>query len=423
MRTTENTQVVYAAGAIPATSHARATPAASQIKLLKFLTVFGAGGTERQVVNLVRHLDRSRFEPRFACLKRWGELLDDIEQQQIPIAEYRINSLYTPDTFRRLLRFAWELKRSKIQIVHSYNFYANVFALPAAKLAGVPVIIASIRDTGMGVTPAKSFVHKQVCRLADCVLVNAEAVRQWLIEQGYRSEKIFVIRNGIDLARFARAANGAGLRAELGLPERAPLVVLLARLDPQKGIESFLEAAAAVSRRRPDARFLIVGEKYTFAQRTGPAELEVTYKQTLKQRAAHLGLSERVIFTGYRSDVPELFSQAAVSVLPSLSGEGLSNTLLESMAAGLPVVATRVGGSPEMIEDGLNGLLVPPRDPGALAQAICAVLDDRELARRLGYEAKHRVAEHFSLERMVRETQDLYRTLLERKAIVRTAAL
>src|SRR5258706_4316670 len=125
--------------------------AAPQIRLLKLLTVFGFGGTERQVVNLVRNLDRSRSEPRFACLKRWGQSLDDIEQQQIPVAEYRINSLYRPATLRQQWRLVEDMRRARIQVFHSYNFYANVFGVPAARLAGVPLVAASIPQTGMGI--------------------------------------------------------------------------------------------------------------------------------------------------------------------------------------------------------------------------------------------------------------------------------
>jgi len=387
----------------------------SRIRILKFLALFGFGGTERQVVNLVRNLDRSRFEPSFACLKRWGHFLDDIEQQRIPIAEYRIRKLYKPSTFQQQLRFTRDIRREQIQIVHSYNFYANVFAVPAARFAGVPVVIASIRDTGMGITPAKMRLHRLACRLADCVLVNAEAIREWLIGQGYRAEKIVVIRNGIDLSRFAHPSGTSGLRHELGLPTHAPLVVVLARLVPQKGIETFLEAAAEVSRCHPEARFLIVGDVFASSDSNGVIVSDDSYKKSLQRHVDRLGLDGRVIFTGFRPDVPELLSQAAVSVLPSISGEGLPNALLESMAAGVPSIATRVGGSPEVIdEDGVTGLLVPPRDPRALAQAMCSVLENPELARRLGAQARDRITRHFSTERLARETENLYATLLAR---------
>jgi L-malate glycosyltransferase len=397
------------------TDEAMSPQSTPRINLMKFLTVFGFGGTERQVVTLVRMLDRTRFEPRFACLKRWGHFLEEIERCQIPVTEYPIKNLYKPNTFWQQYQLAREMREHHTQIVHSYNFYANVFAVPAAKLAGVPVVIASIRDTGMGITYPRMRLHKLVCSFADCILVNAEAVRDWLIADGWSAEKITVIRNGIDLSLFTHLHGADGLRRELGIPAQAPLVVVLARLARQKGIESFLEAAAEVHRRSPNTRFLVVGDGFVYDRhRSGEINTDVVYQQALRDRAQRLGIGDHVIFTGYRSDVPGLLSQASVSVLPSLSGEGLSNTLLESMAVGAPVVATTVGGNAEVIENGKSGLLVPPNDPQALAQAICAILQDRELAQRLGRAAKRRVTDLFSRERMVRETQDLYVQLLEK---------
>lgn len=397
-----------------AAAPARAVAQSSHIRLLKFLTLFGFGGTERQVVNLISMLDRSRFSPTFGCLKRWGHFLGDIERQQIPIAEYPISRLYMPSTFRQQLRLARDMRRDGIQVFHSYNFYANVFAVPAARLAGVPVVIASIRDTGLGITPAKLRLHNLVCRLADCVLVNAEAVRRWLIGLGHRADRIEVIHNGLDPSAFAQPQPDPELRRELGVPADAPLVVLLARLVPSKGIESFIEAVAAVNRRLPEARFLIVGDLYASAG-GGGMERDVNYKDSLRRLAASLGVGDRVIFTGFRSDVPELLSHATVSVLPSLSGEGLPNALMESMAAGVPVVATRVGGSAEVVgEDGAAGLMVPPGDPRALSAAMLAVLENPELAHHLGQAARRRMQECFSLEHMVRQTENLYAGMLER---------
>lgn len=393
-----------------------------QIRLLKFLTAFGIGGTERQVVNLVKKLDRSRFDPMFGCLKTWGPFLSDIEQQQIPIAEYPIHRLYAPSTLRQQLRLARDMKRNGVQVFHSYNFYANVFSIPAARMAGVPVIIASVRDTGMNLTPARMYLHRQVCRLADCVLVNAEAIRQWLIAQGANADKICVIRNGLDLSRFAKPVDSSGLRRELGLPERVPLVTVLARLTPQKGIETFLEAAAEVNRRSPEARFLIVGDLYA-SNGDGVYKREGSYMESLQALAARLGIGDRVIFTGFRSDIPELLSQAAVSVLPSLNGEGLPNALMESMAAGVPVVATKVGGSAEVVgEHGTAGLMVPAGDPRELSAAMLAVLEDPALARRLGHAGRKRIQERFSLEHMVRETENLYGGMLDRALRRKSAA-
>lgn len=382
---------------------------ADRIRLLQFLTVFAIGGTERQVTNLTTGLDRARFDLHFGCLQRVGEFLAEIEARGIPVTDYKISRLYGLEALRQQVRFASYLRRNRIDIVHSYNFYANCFAVPAARLARTPVVVASIRDTGAFLTPSQRRAQRMVCRLANVVLVNADAVRQWLIGEGYSPDKLVVIRNGIDLARFGRPRTAAGVRQELGLPADAPLIGMLARVNRLKGVEYFLEAAAAVAAGFPEARFLVVGD--TVVAKNSAIAPNSDYRGELEDHIRRLGLEGRVVFTGFRLDVPELLSQVSVSVLPSLS-EGLSNAVLESMAAAVPVVATRIGGTPEMIEDGVTGLLVPPRDSAALASAIRRVLEDHELAARLGQAARRQVAEDFSLEHMVRETERLYSILL-----------
>jgi glycosyltransferase involved in cell wall biosynthesis len=184
----------------------------------------------------------------------------------------------------------------------------------------------------------------------------------------------------------------------LALPLSSPLVVVFSRLNQMKGIQYFLDAAIILARRFPHVRFLVVGDGES--------------RKELEEYAGRLGLAQRTVFTGFRSDVPELLSEAAVSVLPSLS-EGLSNSLLESMASGVPVVATRVGGNPEVIEHEVTGLLVPLLDSAALAAAIGRVLEDKDLAARFAHAGIRRVAELFSMERSVRETEHLYQRLVQ----------
>lgn len=387
--------------------------ASPRIRLLKFMTLFGVGGTEKQVVNLVSKMDHSRFDLSFGCLKRWGGMLDDVDQKRIEVAEYPIRSLHEYNAFRQQYRFSGLLRKRRIQIVHSYNFYANAFSLPAAKFAGVPCTVASIRDLGVYLTPKQQLFQKWVCRLADRVVVNAEAIRDWLVDQGYNAGKISVIRNGLDISKYGRCGNGAGLRAELGLPARAPVVLMLSRLNPKKGVEYFLEAAAQVKHNCPDACFLVVGDEFTRQGDVRKPDLE--YREILQKSAFRLGIEDCIRFTGMRSDVPEILSIAAVSVLPSFS-EGISNSVLESMAAGVPVVATHVGGTPEVIQDKQHGLLVAPGDAPALAEAIIAILRSPLLATRLSEQARRRVETAFTLDRMVRETEDLYLSLLETKA-------
>lgn len=390
-----------------------------RVRLYNFVTLFGIGGTEKQVATLARRLDRSRFQQRFGCLRRWGPLLEDMEREYGQISEYRVHNLYSVHTLRQQLRLARALRRQRIQILHSYNFYANMFSLPAAKLARVPCVVASIRDMGVYLTPRQQYVQKLVSRLADRVVVNAEAIRNWLISQGYSGERITVIPNGVDLARFDGASAGTGLRRKIGVPEDARLVLLLARLNPQKGVEYFLRAAARISARFPKVYFLIVGETFTNTQGVFASDRE--YPQQLAELATRLGIGERLRITGFVTDIPALLSQVSVSVLPSLS-EGLSNTLLESMAAGVPIVATRVGGTPEAIHDGVHGLLVPPKDEVALGEAIAAILGNAQLASQLGQQARERVHQRYSLERMVQANQELYENLVAERCLPRTKA-
>lgn len=375
----------------------------NRIKLLKMLTSFHIGGTERQVVNLALGIDPSRFDLHLACLRCSGTLLGELKTLQVPRPEFRIGRFYNPRTFWQGIRLAQYIRKNRIQIVHSYGFYSNVFAVPTAWLAGKSFVVASIRDTGDVLTSAQRRVQRMVCRLADCVLVNAQAIRDTLVEQGYAPGKIIVIRNGITLAKFGKRHRNSVLREELALPLSAPLVVVFSRLNQMKGIQYFLDAAVVLAGRFPDVRFLVVGDGES--------------RKELEEYACRLGLGQRTVFTGFRSDVPELLSEAAVSVLPSLS-EGLSNSLLESMASGVPVVATRVGGNPEVIEDEVTGLLVPLRDSAALAAAVGRVLEDKALAASFAQAGIRRVAELFSMERSVRETEHLYQRLVEANGCV-----
>jgi glycosyltransferase involved in cell wall biosynthesis len=302
-------------------------------------------------------------------------------------------------------RFARHVRRNHIQIVHTYSFYGNVFAVPPARFAA-PVVVASIRDRGPYLTPMQRRVQRHVCRLADRVLVNAEAVRTWLVDEGYAPSNILVIPNGIDLRRFAEGANRAEVRRSLGVADTARLVAVVSRLSRLKGLEDFLDAAAVVAATYPDARFLLVGEPSPIKNRE--------YLDELAARAARLGITDRVIFTGLRSDVPALLAAVDVSVMPSLN-EALSNVLLESMAAGAPVVATNVGGTAEALVNGDNGLLIPPADPRALAEAIVQLLRHPSLARELGDRGRRTVSTRFSLDRMVASTEAVYDDLLTRK--------
>jgi glycosyltransferase involved in cell wall biosynthesis len=383
----------------------------TNVRILNVVPTLMCGGTENQFMTLGRLLDRTRFDLEFACLRKWGPFVKELADRRIPLQEYQVSTFRSVQAIAQQAKLARHIARRGIQIVHAYNFYGNVFAIPPARLVA-PVVIASIRDRAPYLTPMQKRVQRYACQFADCVLVNAEAVKDWLIGEGYDESNIVVIRNGVDLSRFDAPDAGDRIRQELGFEPGTPLVTVVSRLTPLKGIENFLEAAAALKPRYPHVRFLIVGE-------TSPHDRP--YLKELTDLAAQLGVADRVMFTGLRSDIPALLGSASVAVMPSLN-EALSNVLLESMAAGAPVVATRVGGTPEALIDGETGLLVAAGDSTAIATAVARLLDDRELATRLGRSARSLIADRFSVDRMVRSTERLYTNLLAKKQKNQTPA-
>ncbi len=375
-------------------------PEPGRVPVLTFLTNFLIGGTERQVLNLVKNHDRARFDVHLACFRLAGPLLPEVDPAAVALSEYPITTLPSLRTLWQQWRLFRYITSRRIRIVHAFGFYANVFAIPVARLSAADLVIASIRDTGDHLTPLQKFMQKWACRAADHVLVNAEAVRTALVQQGYQASRISVIRNGIDVSRFQDPTDTAKNRIAFGFPATSLVVAAFARLNHLKGIEYFLEAAAILRPRFADARFLIVGDS-----------ISESYRLELEKRAADLGLGDRVVFAGFRSDVAELLREVSVSVLPSLA-EGLSNVVLEAMAAGVPVVATAVGGTPELIEDGVSGLLVPVRDAQALSRAIGSLLAEPGRRQAIGQAGRLRARQYFSLEAAVLETERLYERLL-----------
>jgi glycosyltransferase involved in cell wall biosynthesis len=382
------------------------------IRLLKLLPTLFCGGTENQFMTLSRSLNCRRFSVDLACLRRVGPFVAEAEEHGLRLCEYPIDTFRSVGAVAQQARLATHIVQRRIEIVHTYSFYGNVFAIPPSRLAGVPVVIASIRDRGPYLTPMQTRVQRYVCRLATRVLVNANAVRDWLLEQGYDPARIVVIRNGVDLGRFDAPGDPDAIRRELGLVPGVPLVTVVSRLNHLKGLEDFLRAAARLAARFPTAQFLVVGEA---------GEPDVEYSTVLTRLAERLGIGGRVRFTGLRSDVPTVLASSTVSVMPSLD-EALSNVVLESMAAGVPTVATRVGGTPEAIADGVTGLLVPPGDATAMAEALARVLEDPGLADALGRAARRRIEEGFSVDRMVEATEQLYVDLLAEKRPGRVVA-
>jgi glycosyltransferase involved in cell wall biosynthesis len=380
----------------------------SRIKVMKFISYFGVGGTERQFLYFTKGLDRSRFDLSIGCMSRTGGFFHDVEALGVPITEYAANSLYSLGTLQSQWKLAGDIRREGIQLLHAYGFYSTVFAIPAATIGRHCVRIASVRDIGAFTDRAQLRTRTLaiVCRWADCVLSNSHAVRGWLIKQGVRGTNIHVIPNGITIPTLRTAGDGFPIRDELKIDHHVPVIAMVSRLIRSKGTEYFIEAAKGVAERIPAARFLIVGDN----------EFLPSHMTELRNRAAALTVDGRLIFTGQRSDVPKILREVDMCVLPTLT-ESFSNSLLEAMANGLPVIATNVGGNPELIDDGKTGILVPPRDAAALEHAIVRLLESRDLARELGETAREKVIRQFSLDVVLRQTEELYMSLIERRGL------
>lgn len=365
---------------------------------------FWEGGSERQALQLTRLLhEAGRYRVRVATLYGGGALRAEVDQLGLgEIPEYPLTSFHDRNALVQVRRFARSLRELKIEIIHTHDFYSNVFGMAAAALARVPVRIASRRETKGTRTPLQKRVERGAYRLAHAIVANAGAVREGLIEEGVRAEKIEVIYNGLDAARVAAPANlrRADALASFGLPTDGArqFVTIVANLRlPVKDHPTFLRAARRVSEAVPEAAFVLAGE----------GELV----EPMRALASELGIGRATFFTGRCERIAELLAASDVCVLSS-QAEGFSNAILEYMAAGRPVVATDVGGARECVAEGEMGYLVKVGDDEAMAARIVSLLIEPERAREMGERGRRAVAENFSCERQLERATALYERLL-----------
>ncbi len=386
--------------------NAPAQPAAQsrrRPRVLHLVNYFEAGGTERQAVELLKRLNPERFDVRLAALRNVGPLYKEIAEQYPAIPEFPLNSFYDLNALKQTSRLRKLLLQERIDIVHAHDFYTAILALMATPFTRVRVI-ACQRNLKISDRLAHRVGHRLMYRFADLLLVNSAAIREHILGLGGGPpEKIVVIRNGLRRLTHATtpptpAAVRATLIQELNLPADAKLVGIVANLRPVKGHRYFLEAAAQVSHSVPEAHFVLVGE--------GPLRSEI------EAQAAQFGISSRVHILGYRPDAALLQTAFDVAVLASLH-EGLPNSVMEAMAAGVPVVATAVGGTKELVTDEETGYLVPPADAEAMALRILRALQHPIESAALAARGQLFVNTEFNMERMVTAVETLYSSLDE----------
>jgi L-malate glycosyltransferase len=377
----------------------RPVPRGRPYSIAFFLTSFEVGGTERQMVELIRRLDPREFSVHVACFHRRGPLLEAAAEHAHSVEAFPVTGFGRPQAWRQMLNFARWCRRIEARIVHTCELYSNVFGLPAAALAGVPVRVGNRRELA---TPDKSrgqlLAQRAAYAGAHAVVGNSNAASAQLRREGVPARKIHTIPNGVDLDAFSHRRESAPRESPAGGRAR---IITVANLRPEKGHDTLLAAAARVLEVRPDAEWSIVGD--------GPL------RPALEREAAARGLAGRVHFLGERRDVAALLAASDLFVLPS-RWEASPNALIEAMAAGLPVVATRVGGIPELVDDGTTGVLVGVDDAAAMSGEILALLQRPDRAAALGRAAGASVA-RFSFDRMVARFAHLYRSELYRRAL------
>ena len=363
---------------------------------------FIEGGSERQMIQMVSLLRNSgEFEVHVAALRSGGVLRSEIERLQIPVIDFPLTSFYDANMVQQTRRFVSYVKQHQIRIVHSHDFYSNIFGMTVAALAGIRGRIASKRETTGTRSLAQRTAERGAFKLAHAVVANAGAVKEHLIELGVPDKKIEIIYNGLELTRFQPNgdARQALQRLNLETIRGRPVISMVANFEHRiKDHPMLLRAAQRVRTEVPEAVFVIAGE----------GEL----RPESEKLAGELGLRESCLFIGRCASVPDLLAASDVCVLSS-QAEGFSNSILEYMAAARAVVATNVGGASEAIVEGETGYLVKAGDDGAMAERLISLLRDPEKRRMMGLNGRRRVEQTFSCETRLASTRSLYEKFLK----------
>lgn len=373
--------------------------------VLQFIGSFHQGGSERQAVQLTKLLHEDKTFNVFATtLNREGVLLKELEDIGFTgIPEFKLTSFFNFHFLQQVRNCAKFLKQNNIEIVHTHDFYTNVFGILSARYAGVPVKVASKRETSGMRSQMQNRIEKFIFKIANAITVNAEAVKNYLIEKDISAEKIKITYNGLDLERLKpKEINREKICKKLGLPKDEDLkfITVVANLRHDvKNQEMLLRAAESLKENFPEAHYVFAGE--------GERKTE------LENLAKELGVLQNTHLIGRCEIVPELLSISFACCLTSIA-EGFSNSILEYMSASKPVVATNVGGASEAIIEGETGYLVESNDDKSLAESLSLLLKNPEKSVEMGNLGRKIIEEKFSSEIQLQHIISLYKELLEK---------
>lgn len=379
----------------------------NKIKVLYVHTLPLLTGSGLAVYLMMDGLDKSRYDVELACGSR-GPLIETALEKGIQFN--RIPHLVQPINIFKdlvaLLELILLIKRKKYNIVHTHNSKAGILGRLAAKINRVPVIVHTIHGFAFHDFECKwrkklfIFLEKFTAKFTDKLFVISKPLMEWGLAEGIgNAEKYIINYDGIEIEKFQNYVDVEAKKKEFGLSPDERVVGTVAKLWEGKGHKYLLEAASEIIKFYKDVKFMFVGEGYL--------------DKELKDYAKKLNIADSIIFTGFKTDIPEITAIFDIACLPSLF-EGMGRVLLEAQASGKPVVATRVGGIAEIVKDGQSGILVPPADSHALAEAIIKLLKERELLEKMGRAARERVGNEFSSKEMVRKVYMIYNEFTQR---------
>lgn len=367
-----------------------ANPNPHRIRVLHLVTSLEVGGAQHGMLLGLPKFNTDRYEHIVCSIMDRMQMASQFRDAGI---EVRSLGLSRKTDISVALRLRALLKELRPDVLHTYLLHGNILGRLIGRLVGVPVIIGSERTIGQARNWGR-LVTRLTNPLTDAVEVNSEIGGRAIEDDlGVPAEKIEVVRSGLDLSAFSSAIKRDELRSEFGVSDDQHLIVYMGRLRTVKGVEYGIRAFASAFRQVPNTRMVLAGEG--------------DQRSILSSLVARLGISEQVEFLGVRNDVPELLNAADSVLMPSLN-EGFPRTAIEAMAAGKPVIATRVGGTPEAVIDGQTGILVPSKDSEALSAAIVQLVSDTELQARLGSNGRARAEQNYSVDRYVSKLDEMY---------------
>ena len=368
-----------------------------KIKVLHLVEGLETGGRENVIASIARGINREKYDLEVWAVAYGGKVADDLRRDGIEVRVLNVTTYRNPFN---IFKLASLIKKSSADIVHTHGYYASTLGRIAAKVSGAKVIINHVHSTYFEYKKRHIFMEKMLGSFTDRVICCSNAVEEFVRGyEGIKPSKTIVIYNGVDENKFVSGIDVPEKKKELNIKAGDSSVGIVASLVPNKGHKYLFLAADEILSRFPGVKFLVVGDG--------------SYRGDLEEEAKRLRIDPEVIFTGTREDVPQVLAVMDIFVLPTCYREGLGLAVIEAMAAGKPVVASNIGGISEAVEEGVNGILVPPNDAKALANAVISLFEDKEKLVRMGNEGQRICREKFSAGEMVSKIEEVYESVLE----------